>query len=128
MDRATGNMASRLLPGGILVIEPWITPESWIVGNAGDRRRSRARSRSSTAETDDFIVISMMIAEPVERGRVVFEHMVGDSGGIHRVSETHEMGWFTHDEYILAFKRAGLIAEFVQPGLTGRGLYFGQKS
>jgi hypothetical protein len=38
------------------------------------------------------------------------------------------MGWFTHDEYILAFKRAGLIAEFVQPGLTGRGLYFGQKS
>ena len=52
--------------------------------NAGDRRSSRARSRSSTAETDDFIVISMMIAEPVERGRVVFEHMIGDSGGIHR--------------------------------------------
>ena len=118
MDSATANMASHLLPVGILVIEPWITPESWIVGKAG----------SSTAETDDFIVISMMIAEPVERGRVVFEHMVGDSGGIHRVSETHEMGWFTHDEYILAFKRAGLIAEFVQPGLTGSGLYFGQQS
>ena len=74
MDRATANMASHLLPGGILVIEPWITPESWIVGKAG----------SSTAETDDFIVTRMMIAEPVERGRVVFEHMIGDSGGIHR--------------------------------------------
>lgn len=59
---------------GILVIEPWVTPESWIVGKAG----------SSTAETDDFIVTRMMIAEPVERGRVVFEHMIGDSGGIHR--------------------------------------------
>ena len=74
MNRATSNMASHVLPGGILVIEPWITPESWIVGKAG----------SSTAETDDFIVTRMMIAEPVERGRVVFEHMIGDSGGIHR--------------------------------------------
>ena len=40
MDSATANMASHLLPVGILVIEPWITTESWIVGKAG----------SSTAE------------------------------------------------------------------------------
>ena len=50
-----------------------------------------------------------MIAEPVERGRVVFEHMIGDSGGIHRVSETHEMGWFTDDEYILAQRSGGSV-------------------
>ena len=51
----------------------------------------------------------MMIAEQVERGRVVFEHMIGDSGGIHRVSETHEMGWFTDDEYILAQRSGGSV-------------------
>ena len=118
MDRATANMASHVQPGGILVIEPWITPESWIVG----------KPDSSTVETDEFIVTRMTVAEPVERGRVVFEYMIGDSSGIHRVSETHEMGWFTHDEYMSAFKKAGLIAEFIQPGLTGRGLYIGQKS
>lgn len=118
MDRAMANMASHVLPGGMLVIEPWITPESWIVGEA----------RSSTVETDEFIVTRMMVAEPVERGRVVFEYLIGDSGAISRVSETHEMGWFTHLEYMSAIQKCGLDAEHVQPGLIGRGLYIGRKS
>ena len=62
----------------------------------------------------------MMVAEPVERGRVVFEYLIGDSSGISRVSETHEMGWFTHLEYISAFKKAGLKTEHIQPGITDR--------
>ena len=118
MNRAVANMASHVLSGGILVVEPWITPESWIVG----------KIHSSTVETDEFVVTRMMVAEPVERGRVVFEYMIGGSNGISRVSETHEMGWFTHLEYVSAFKKAGLTAEHIQPGLTGRGLYIGRKS
>ncbi|MCI0851689.1 MAG: SAM-dependent methyltransferase, partial [Chloroflexi bacterium] len=118
MNRAVANMASHVLSGGILVVEPWITPESWIVG----------KIHSSTVETDEFVVTRMMVAEPVERGRVVFEYMIGGSNGISRVSETHEMGWFTHLEYVSAFKKAGLTTEHIQPGLTGRGLYIGRKS
>ncbi len=118
MNHAVANMASHVVPGGILVVEPWITPESWIVGKA----------HSSTAETNEFIVTRMMVAEPVERGRVVFEYLIGDSSGISRISETHEMGWFTHMEYMSAVQKAGLIAEHVQPGLTDRGLYVGRKS
>lgn len=117
MDRSVANMASHLVAGGLLVVEPWITPESWIVG----------KPHSSTAETEDFVVTRMMVAEPVERGRVVFEYLIGDSSGINRVSETHEMGWFTHEEYMAAFQKAGLIAESIQPGLTNRGLYIGRK-
>ena len=62
MNRAVANMASHVLSGGILVVEPWITPESWIVG----------KIHSSTVEKDEFVVNRMMVAEPVERGRVVF--------------------------------------------------------
>jgi len=118
MEQAIANMASHVLPGGILMVEPWITPEEWIVGKA----------HSSTAETSEFVVTRMMVAEPVERGRVVFEYLIGDSSGISRVSETHEMGWFTHLEYMSAMQKAGLHAERIQPGLTGRGLYIGRIS
>jgi ubiquinone/menaquinone biosynthesis C-methylase UbiE len=117
MEETIANMAAHLLPGGILAVEPWITPESWIVGKA----------HSSTVETDEFIVTRMMVAEPVERGRVVFEYLVGDSSGISKISETHEMGWFTHLEYISAFEKAGLTPEYIQPGITDRDLYFGKK-
>ena len=118
MNRAVANMAAHVVPGGTLVVEPWITPESWIVGKA----------HSSTVETDEFVVTRMMVAEPVERGRVVFEYLIGDSSGISKVSETHEMGWFTHQEYISAFEKAGLTTEHIRPGITDRGLYFGRKS
>ena len=117
MERAIANMASHVQQNGILAVEPWITPESWLVGTA----------HSSTAETEDFVITRMMVAEPVERGRVVFEYLIGDSTGISRVSETHEMGWFTHDEYISAFEKAGLAVEHDQHGLSGRGMYFGRK-
>lgn len=117
MEQAIANMASHLKPGGILIVEPWITPEAWLTGTP----------HSDTVETDEFIVTRMMVAEPVERGRVVFEYLIGDSGGINRVTETHEMGWFTHDEYLSAFEKAGLTTEHVEEGLTARGLYLGQK-
>lgn len=117
MERAVASMASHVLPGGILIVEPWITPESWILGKIS----------SDTVETDESIVTRMTVAEPVERGRVVLEYLIGDSSGINRVSETHEMGWFTHQEYLSAMQKAGLNTRHIQPGLTGRGLYIGKK-
>jgi SAM-dependent methyltransferase len=117
MEQAIANMASHLKKGGILIIEPWLTPESWLVG----------QKNLSTFETDEFVVSRMMVSEPVERGRLVLEYMIGDSSGISRVTETHVMGWFTHNEYLNAFKKADLQVEHLEEGLTGRGIYIGQK-
>ncbi len=118
MERAVACMASHVRRGGILIVEPWVTPESWIVGKIS----------SDTVETDEFIVTRMTVAEPVERGRVVLEYLIGDSSGISGVSETHEMGWFTHQEYLSAFRKAGLDNDHIEHGLFGRGLYLGRKS
>ncbi len=117
MVQAVSNMANHLKKGGILIVEPWLTPEAWLVGHKD----------SSTYETDEFIVTRMMVSEPIERGRLVLEYMIGDSSGISRVTETHEMGWFTHNEYLEAFKKADLTTEHLEAGLTGRGIYIGQK-
>jgi ubiquinone/menaquinone biosynthesis C-methylase UbiE len=117
MEQAVANMASHLKKGGILLVEPWLTPESWLVG----------QKNMSTFETDDFVISRMMVSEPVERGRLVLEYMIGDSSGISRVTETHEMGWFTQNEYLNAFKKADLQVEHLKEGLTGRGIYIGKK-
>jgi SAM-dependent methyltransferase len=90
MEQAVANMASHVKPGGMLLMESWITPESWLVG----------RFHTDTYETDDGFVMRMAVSEPIERGRLVLEYMIGDSSGISHVTEPHEMGWFTHNEYL----------------------------
>jgi hypothetical protein len=117
MEQAVANMAGHVNPSGMLLMEGWVTPESWIVGKV----------RTEIYETDDGFVARMALMEPIERGRLVLEYMIGDSSGISHVTETHEMGWFTHDEYMNAFKKANLTTEYIEEGLTGRGIYIGQK-
>ena len=118
MEQAIANMAKHLKSGGILLAEPWLTPEAWLVGNID----------SETYKTDEFVITRMMVSEPVERGRLVLEYLIGEKSGITKVTETHEMGWFTHDEYLNAFKKADLQVEHLEEGLTGRGIYIGIKS
>jgi len=50
----------------------------------------------------------MTVSETVERGRLALEYMTGDSSGITKVTETREMEWLTHDEYLKVFNRADL--------------------
>lgn len=118
LNTAISNMASHLNRGGVLIVEGWIQPESWLVG----------RVHTDTYETDDGFVMRMAVAEPIERGRLVLEYMIGDSSGVSRVTETHEMGWFTHDEYSNSFINAGLELDYLEEGLTGRGIYIGKKA
>ena len=117
MEEAVSNMANHLNPGGMLLVEPWITPEAWIPG----------RVHADKYKTGDGFVLRMGVAEPVDRGRLVLEYMIGNSNGISKVTETHEMGWFTHDEYSNAFTKADLKLEYLEEGLTGRGIYIGLK-
>jgi hypothetical protein len=117
MEQAIANMAGHINPGGMLLLERWITPESWLVGGFN----------TDTYETDDGFVMRMAHYKPIERGRLVLEYMIGDSSGISHVTETHEMGWFTHNEYLNAFKKADLNTEYLEEGLTDRCIYIGRK-
>ena len=54
-------------------------------------------------------------------------HLVATPEGVEHFVEHHEMGLFTHEEYLDAVAAAGLKSVYNEQGLTGRGLYLGIK-
>jgi hypothetical protein len=52
-------------------------------------------------------------------------HLVAHGTVVDQFTEHHELGLFTHKEYLNAFREAGFTVEHDPVGLTGRGLYIG---
>jgi hypothetical protein len=52
---------------------------------------------------------------------------VATAQGIERFTELHELGLFTEEEYLQAFREAGLNVLHDLTGLDGRGLYIGKE-
>jgi ubiquinone/menaquinone biosynthesis C-methylase UbiE len=118
LRKAIKTMARHLLPGGVLLIEPWFTPEQWHPG----------RVHVMQVEKPDFKLVRMSLSR--QRGKqspLEFHYLIGTPKGIEYRVEIHEMGLFTHQEYMEAFKAAGLIMTHDPEGLFGRGLYIGTK-
>lgn len=117
LDRAIEVMARHLSPGGLLVVEPWLAPEMWNVGQlhalfVDEPEFKIVRMHRSDREGDVAIMdMNYMVATP------------GD--GVRCFSERHEMTLFHREQYLDAFRAAALDVEFDPDGLMGRGLYLG---
>lgn len=118
MTKAIKTMARHLLPGGVLLVEPWFSPVDWKQGSV----------RSLHAETPDFKVARISYSSRKGNTSLLeFHYMVGDIKGVRYFMENHIMGLFTHEEYMGAFGSAGLKTVYNKKGLSGRGLYIGVK-
>jgi ubiquinone/menaquinone biosynthesis C-methylase UbiE len=118
LRKAIKTMARHILPGGVLLIEPWFTPEQWHPG----------RTYMTQINKPDFKLVRMSLSR--QRGRrslLEFHYLIGTPKGIEHTVEIHELGLFTHQEYMDAFKAADLNVTHDPEGLDGRGLYIGQK-
>ena len=118
LQKAVRNMSRHLLPGGVLLLEPWFTPEQWFPG------------RVSTLHVNQPNLKVTRMSHSRKRGRVSlleFQYLVGTPKGIEHLVENHEFGLFTQEEYMDAFTKAGLSVDYDQEGLFGRGLYIGTK-
>jgi ubiquinone/menaquinone biosynthesis C-methylase UbiE len=119
LAQAVQNMNRHLLPGGVFIVEPWFTPEQWQPGRV-----------SALFVDQPNLKISRMNISEVE-GRIsffVFYYTIGTPQGVEHFTERHELGLFTHEEYLEAFQKVKLEVVHDPEGLDGRGLYIGLKS
>jgi SAM-dependent methyltransferase len=118
LRKAVRNMATHLKPGGLMVLEPWITPGNWHVGYISANfvnRPDLKLARFGTGGRDGRLSVNDMY------------HLVVSAKGAEYFTERLVMGLFSHSEYLGALKDAGLQVRFDKKGLTGRGLYLGLK-
>jgi SAM-dependent methyltransferase len=113
---AIASMARHLEPGGVVVVEPWIEPDRWQDGHLGsvfvdDPELKIARMNVSTSRDTTSIV--------------EFHYLVATPGGVEHYTERHELGLFTVQQQLDAFRAAGLDVQHDPEGPMGRGLYVG---
>jgi ubiquinone/menaquinone biosynthesis C-methylase UbiE len=118
LEQAIQNMAQHLVPGGVLMVEPWFMPEQWTPG----------RVSALFVDQPDIKISRMNISEADGNlSFFVFHYMVATPQGVEYFTERHELGLFTREEYMEAFHKTGLEVAHDPEGLDGRGLYFGIK-
>ncbi len=118
MRKAVRNMANHLQPGGLMILEPWITPANFRKGLIGWDFVDKPNLKIAR------INISK-VKGPISAFE--YHYLIGTPGRIQHVTDKVPSGLWTHKEYLDAFHDAGLKARFDIEGLTGRGLYLGIK-
>ena len=118
MRRTVLNMASHLQSGGLMILEPWITPANFRKGLIG----------SNFVDKPNLKIARINISKV--RGPVSaleFHYLIGTPGKVQYVVDKVSLGLWTHEEHLNAFRDAGLEVSFDNEGLMGRGLYLGVK-
>lgn len=115
--RTLRNFGAHLSPGGIVIVEPWLTPQVYRAGRTGF---SHLGSRESP-------LVRLHVAERRgDRSIMDMHHLAVIDGAVRHWVERHDMGLFDRATMRRAFRRAGLTVRSM-PGLfpLGRGLYLG---
>ncbi|MBD0318464.1 MAG: class I SAM-dependent methyltransferase [Thermoleophilia bacterium] len=114
LRRTIATLARHLERRGVLVLEPWIRPDQWELGGP----------YSLFVDEPELKVARVNLSPPAGKTVVLeMHHVVGRPDGVESFVERHELGMFTHEEYVGALAAAGLDLEHDPDGLSGRGLY-----
>jgi len=107
-------MSEHLNTGGVLLIEPWFSPDTFHIG----------RVHAVFVDLPDLKIARMNVSQ-IEDGISIldFHYLVGTATGIDRFDEKHELGLFTHQQYMDALLENNLVVTYDPQGLTDRGLY-----
>lgn len=120
LELAVKALAHHVAPGGVLLVEPWFSPDQFLADHMGavifiDEPELKA-VRMNGSRRDGTISI------------FEFHYLIERPATVEHRTETHTLGLFTDDEYRGALEAAGLGVEHDPDGLMGRGLWIGTKA
>ncbi len=117
--RAARCFRAALRPGGVLIVEPWLTPEQWSVG----------RPNLQTYDSPTLKLARATISDRDGDISVMDMHwlVVPEGGPIEHFVDTHRTWLCPRDVMTATFEEAGFSVRFEEPGLPrGRGLFVGR--
>jgi SAM-dependent methyltransferase len=118
LRRTIANFGSHLRPGGIVVVEPWFSPEKYWTG----------RVVANFVDKPELKIVWMYTSEAEGRTAILDSHyLVGTPAKIDHFTERYEVGLFRHRDYLEVFEKANLVVHYDNDGLMGRGMYIGLK-
>lgn len=116
LRKTLASMAAHLRPGGVVIVEPWISPRRWRTGTI----------HSTFVDKPKLKIARISVSGREGRFSLNWMHyLVATPEGVEYFVERLRMGLFTRREYERAFRRAGLRVHYDSKGLSGRGLYIG---
>lgn len=115
LRRTIHNFAAHLAPGGVAVVEPWFNVREYRAGSVHLERFG----------SPDRPIVRMNLSDRRgDRSILDMHHLVGTPRGVVHWVERHDLGLFTREAYLRAFRSAGLRPHFVGRGfMRNRGLY-----
>jgi SAM-dependent methyltransferase len=100
LNQAITAMTAHLNPGGVLLVEPWLTPEQLTV----------SRLRPTVVESPDRTIVRLTHTTAHDGfSQMTMHYLVGEPAtGVRYFSDEHMLKLFTQQEYITAAEQAGL--------------------
>ena len=113
---ALQQIARHLVPGGVLIVEPWLTPEVFVPG----------RLSGLFVDEPELKISRMSVGWRQDRLAILdLHHLIGTPAGVEHFVERLEMTLFPLDAYRSAMAAVGVSFEFDPEGPMGRGLFVG---
>jgi ubiquinone/menaquinone biosynthesis C-methylase UbiE len=116
LRRTLDALARHLNPGGLVLVEPWFTPEQYWTGTV----------TANFLDEPGFKLAWMY--HSTREGEVAvldIHYLVGTPATLEHFTERHELGLFRDETYRAALRDAGLGDVRRDPGF-GRGMYLGR--
>jgi len=112
------TLARHLLPGGVLIVEPWRSPGDFQPGQI----------RCVFVDQPDLKIARMAVTRTDGNLSILdYHYLVATPDGVEYFTEEHKAGLFLPADYLEAFRSSGLEVIHDAEGLIGRGLYIGKR-
>jgi SAM-dependent methyltransferase len=118
LNRAVACMARHVKPGGVLIVEPWLTQKDWNVGvshlHAGEIGKDKV-VRMTVSGREGILSVMLM------------HYLRSTPDSIEHYSERLELAMFSREEMTHAFDAANMNVRYDDQGLMGRGMYIAHR-